>query len=105
MRFTLKYRLARISLGRFSGVVNDPSNSVYVDEFVMCEAAYLYTGGPACAIIAGSSDHELDDRMSRTITKTAAQWQQELDRYLNLAALDVQFPTSATPTISTTLIA
>jgi hypothetical protein len=79
--------------------------AVYVDEFVMCEAAYLYTGGPGCCIIAGSSDHELDDRMSRTITKTAAQWQQELDRYLNLAALDVQLPTSTSPTITTTLIA
>jgi hypothetical protein len=43
--------------------------------------------------------------MSRTITKTAAQWQQELDRYLNLAALDVQLPTSTSPTITTTLIA
>ena len=78
---------------------------VFIDEVILCEAAYLYTGGPGVAIVAGSSDHELDDRMSRTITKTANQWQQELDRYLNLAALDVQFPTSATPTISTTLIA
>ena len=78
---------------------------VFIDEVILCEAAYLYTGGPGVAIVAGSSDHELDDRMSRTITKTAAQWQQELDRYLNLAALDVQFPTSASPTISTTLIA
>ena len=78
---------------------------LFIDEVILCEAAYLYVGGPGCCIIAGSTDHELDDRMSRTITKTAAQWQQELDRYLNLAALDVQFPTSASPTISTTLIA
>jgi hypothetical protein len=81
------------------------TQELLVDELVLCEAAYLYTGGPGCCIIAGSSDHELDDRMSRTITKTAAQWQQELDRYLNLAALDVQFPTSTSPTITTTLIA
>jgi hypothetical protein len=81
------------------------TQELLVDELVLCEAAYLYSGGPGCCIIAGSSDHELDDRMSRTITKTAAQWQQELDRYLNLAALDVQLPTSTSPTITTTLIA
>ena len=81
------------------------TQEVLVDEMVLTEGAYLYVGGPCCAVIAGSSDHELDDRMSRTITKTAAQWQQELDRYLNLAALDVQLPTSTSPTISTTLIA
>ena len=78
-----------------------------IDEIVLAEGAYLYRGGPCCAIVAGSSDHELDDRMSRTITKTANQWQQELDRYLNLAALDVQLPTASgtSVTISTSLIA
>ena len=97
---------SEIRASLYFGTVNlTNAQSVYVDEYVLCEAAYLYTGGPGCCVIAGSTDHELDDRMSRTITKTASQWQQELDRYLNLAALDVQFPTSASPTISTTLIA
>jgi hypothetical protein len=43
--------------------------------------------------------------MRVSVTKTQAEWHLELDRYLNLAARDIRFPTSASPTISTTLIA
>ena len=88
--------------------VNLPNTEVlYVDEVVLAQAAYLYGGsqGPACCVVAGSSDYQLDDRMTRAITKTTNLWQLELDRYLNLASLDIQFPSSATATISTTLIA
>lgn len=78
---------------------------LYVDEVVLAQAAYLYAGGPGACVVAGSSDYQLDDRMTRAITKTTNLWQLELDRYLNLASLDIQFPSSATATISTTLIA
>jgi len=81
------------------------SAALLIDEVILTEAAPLYRGGPAVAIVAGQVDWELDDFVKVGIAKTANAWQQELDRYLNLAARDIQFPTSATPTISTTLIA
>lgn len=75
-----------------------------IDEVVLTEAVPLYQGGPAVAVVAGQTDWQLDDFVKVAVTKTAGTWAQELDRYLNLAGRDIQFPTSATPTISTTLI-
>ena len=75
-----------------------------IDEVVLTEAVPLYQGGPAVAIVAGQTNWELDDFVKVGIAKTAGTWAQELDRYLNLAARDIQFPTSASPTIATTLI-
>ena len=76
-----------------------------VDEVVLTEAERLYPGGPAVAVVAGTADWELDDRMAAAITKTSSEWQVELDRYLNLAAAGIQFPVATTPTFASTHIA
>lgn len=89
----------------YTGVVLANTASLLIDEVLLIECVPLYPSGPGLAVIAGSSDYELDDRLKVAITKTANQWQQELDRYLNLANRGIQFPTSGSPTISTTLIA
>ena len=76
-----------------------------VDEVVLTEAERLYPGGPAVAVVAGTADWELDDRMAAAITKTTSEWQVELDRYLNLAGAGIQFPVSTSPTFASTHIA
>ena len=76
-----------------------------IDDVVLTEAERLYPGGPGVAVVAGTADWELDDRMAAAITKTTAEWQVELDRYLNLAARGFQFPVATTPTFATTHIA
>lgn len=74
------------------------------DEVCLIECVPVYAGGPGAAIVAGSADWELDDRLAVSLTKTTVEWQVELDRYLNLAARGIQFPFSATPTFATTHI-
>ena len=76
-----------------------------IDEVILAPVYVLYGGGPGCVIVPGTANFELDDSMRVSVTKTQAEWHLELDRYLNLAARDIRFPTSASPTISTTLIA
>jgi len=76
-----------------------------IDEVILAPVYVLYGGGPGCVIVPGTANFELDDSMRVSVTKTQAEWHLESDRYLNLAARDIRFPTSASPTISTTLIA
>ena len=76
-----------------------------IDDVVLAEAERLYPGGPGVAVVAGTADWELDDRMAATIAKTTSIWQVELDRYLNLAARGIQFPVATTPTFASTHIA
>ena len=80
------------------------NQDLLVDEVVLTESVPLYASGPGAAVVAGSSDWQLDDRMQAIVSKTASEWQVELDRYLNLAARNIQLPTSATPTFATTHI-
>lgn len=81
------------------------NQDLLVDEVVLTEAQYVYPGGPAVAVVAGTSDWELDDRMAASIAKTANVWQLNLDRYLDLAGRGIQFPVSASPTFVSTHIA
>ena len=81
------------------------NQTLLIDEVVLCECERLYPGGPGVAVVAGTADWELDDRMAAAITKTTDLWQVELDRYLNLAARGIQFPVSLTATFATTHIA
>lgn len=76
-----------------------------IDEVILAPVYVMYPGGPGCMIVPGTANFELGDQMRVSVTKTQAEWHLELDRYLNLAARDIRFPTSASPTISTTLIA
>ena len=76
-----------------------------IDEVILAPVYTLYPGGPGCVIVPGTANFELGDQMRVSVAKTQAEWCLELDRYLNLAARDIRFPTSASPTISTTLIA
>lgn len=80
------------------------NQDLLVDEVVLAESVPLYASGIGAAVVAGSSDWQLDDRMQAVVSKTASEWQVELDRYLNLAARGIQFPTSASPTFATTHI-
>lgn len=80
------------------------NQTLLVDEVVLIEAAQIYPGGLYAAVVAGTADWELDDRLSSAITKTAAEWQVELDRYLDLAGRGVQLPTSTSPTFASTHI-
>lgn len=72
-----------------------------VDEVVLTEAAELYAGGPKMALLAGTADWELDDRINVAIAKTTDPWQVNLDRYLDLAGRGIQLPTSATTATNT----
>jgi hypothetical protein len=76
-----------------------------IDEVILAEVVTLYPGGPGAVIVPGTADYELDDSMQVSIAKTQNEWHLELDRYLDLAGRGVRFPTSNSPTISTTLIA
>lgn len=76
-----------------------------VDEVILAPVYVLYPGGPGCVIVPGTANFELGDQMRVSVAKTEAEWHLELNRYLNLASRDIRFPTSASPTISTTLIA
>ena len=80
------------------------AQTLLVDEVVLAEVVPLYSGGVGVAVVAGTSDWELDDRMSASVAKTSAEWQVELDRYLNLAGRDIQLPTSTSPTFAATHI-
>jgi hypothetical protein len=80
------------------------AQTLLVDEVVLAEAVSLYGGGIGVAVVAGTSDWELDDRMAASVAKTAAEWQVELDRYLNLAGRDIQLPVSTSPTFASTHI-
>lgn len=81
------------------------NQTLLVDEVVLTEAAQVYPGGVYAAVVAGTADWELDDRMDAAITKTANEWQVELDRYLDLATRGIQLPTSTSPTFASTHIA
>lgn len=81
------------------------NQTLAIDEVVLAEAERVYPGGPGVAVVAGTADWELDDRMAAAITKTTSEWQVDLDRYLNLAARGIQFPVSASPTFASTHIA
>ena len=76
-----------------------------IDEVILAPVYVLYPGGPGCVIVPGTANFELGDRMRVSVAKTEAEWHLELNRYLDLASRDIRFPTSASPTISTTLIA
>ena len=91
----------------YTGVALANTAELIIDEVILTEVAYLYPGGPGVAIVSGSSDYEIDDRIKVAITKTASEWAEELDRYLNLAARGIQFPSGSgtNETITTTLIA
>jgi hypothetical protein len=80
------------------------AQTLLVDEVVLAEVVPLYSGGIGVAVVAGTSDWELDDRMAASVAKTSAEWQVELDRYLNLAGRDIQLPTSTSPTFAATHI-
>jgi hypothetical protein len=80
------------------------NQNLLVDEVVLAEVVPLYSGGVGVAVVAGTADWELDDRMAASVAKTAAEWQVELDRYLNLAGRDIQLPTSTSPTFAATHI-
>ena len=80
------------------------NQTLLLDELVLAEAVPVYPSGPYAAVVAGTADWELDDRLSAAITKTAAEWQVELDRYLDLAGRGVQLPTSTSPTFASTHI-
>jgi hypothetical protein len=80
------------------------AQTLLVDEVVLAEVVPLYSGGVGVAVVAGTADWELDDRMAASFAKTAAEWQVELDRYLNLAGRDIQLPTSTSPTFAATHI-
>ena len=81
------------------------NQTLAIDEVVLAEAERVYPGGPGVAVVAGTADWELDDRMAAAITKTTSDWQVDLDRYLNLAARGIQFPVSTSPTFASTHIA
>ena len=80
------------------------SQTLLVDEVVLTEAAQVYPGGVYAAVVAGTADWELDDRLAATISKTSAEWQVELDRYLDLAGRGIQLPSSTSPTFASTHI-
>lgn len=80
------------------------AQTLLVDDVCLVEAVPCYLGGPMVGIFAGTADWELDDRASCAITKTANEWQVELDRYLNLAQHGIQFPVSTSPTFASTHI-
>jgi hypothetical protein len=77
------------------------TQNLLVDEVVLTEAAELYAGGPKIALLAGTADWELDDRLQVDIAKTTSSWQVNLDRYLDLAGRGIQLPTSATTATNT----
>jgi hypothetical protein len=76
-----------------------------IDEVILAEVVTLYPGGPGAVIVPGTANFELDDSMKVSIAKTQAEWHLELDRYLDLAGKGIRFPSTNSPTISTTLIA
>lgn len=84
--------------------------SVYVDKASLGEMELLYTGGPSVAVHAGSIPFLIGDYEFTTITNsrgsggTLSTFQTLWDQLLGMRDLDLLLPSSATPTISDSLI-
>ena len=78
-----------------------------IDEVILAPLHEIYPGGPGCIVVPGTANFELGDQMRVAVTKTAAEWAEELDRYLHLGPRGILFPTGTgtNETITTTLIA
>ena len=94
----------RIQTGSGGGALANTARLI-IDEVILAEVVTLYPGGPGAVIVPGTANFELDDSMKVSIAKTQAEWHLELDRYLDLAGKGIRFPSTNSPTISTTLIA
>ena len=78
-----------------------------IDDVILAPVYEIYPGGPGCIVVPGTANFELGDQMRVAVTKTAAEWAEELDRYLHLGPRGILFPTGTgtNETITTTLIA
>lgn len=80
--------------------------AVYLDKMGMGLTTQVYSGGPALAVFAGSLPFVVQDYATATIANNRggvanlASFGPLLQRFYNLASLDLLIPSSSTPTIS-----
>src|SRR5581483_2428071 len=95
---------------RTTGTALTNGRSVYLDRGGMGGMTQLYVGGPSFAIFSGSLPFENGDWGTWPVTNsrgaggTLSTFQTLCDQLLGLRTLDFLLPSSATPTISDTLI-
>lgn len=77
-----------------------------IDDLQIVQATRIYTGGPYLAMFAGSTPFAVDDSFSIAYTNSLGvnSFARGLDRVFNLKNLGIKFPTSNSPTISSSLI-
>jgi hypothetical protein len=101
---TVKFRV-RLSVALASG------RTLYLDSLAMGEVSFLYAGGPAISVFAGSSPWITGDRYAVTVTNDragssyGATWQTVFDRSFGMRQLGLMLPYSASsPTIADSLL-
>ena len=127
--FTVDLTALTISYQTYSGVFRLPHNppasirlrlrlttllttgrSVYLDRMSLGAMALAYTGGPSLAIHSGTIPFVVGDLATVTLTNdrgnqsNLASFGPVLQRFFDLASLDLLFPSAAAPTISDQLI-
>jgi len=90
---------------RTSTAINS-GQSVFLDHAAMCAANEAYTGGPYVAVFSGSSRFVKGDTFVIPINNNyGSGWQRLAERFFGMRTLGLQLPSSASPTISDSLIA
>ena len=86
------------------------TRSIYLANMSMGEMVQVYSGGPSVTVHAGNIPFVVEDYASATITNNRggatnlASFGPVLQRFFDLASLDLLFPSSSTPTIGDQLI-
>jgi hypothetical protein len=87
------------------------AEAVYVDSLAMAETTFLYAGGPALAMFAGSTPFITGDSFAVTTTNDqnsasyGATWQRVMDRWFGMRQLGLLLPTAGSHLIDDSLIA
>ena len=83
----------------------DNGKSVYIDDLALAEMTPLYSGGPAIAAFAASTNPAAGDAWTIALTNTMGVMAAWMERVFSLRDKGLQLPYSGSPTVADSLVA